>query len=258
MPLREGDSQGPSYAVASLSMYLTTLGRAPIKGCRRERVREVTVDAAGLAGDRSLAFVADGMALRTMANPELLALRVSVMGCEVRLTLPTGESATQSIGPGERALIDYWGRPLPMALQPGPVSDLASEHLGRRVLLGSIRPPRRAIYANPVSVGLTSRFAELGCEKDAERFRCNLVVDDSDDPVGEAAWVGRSIRIGDVVLSFAKRLERCVVIDRDPITGERDRRLFAELGASGDPWVALGADVTNPGVLRVGQPVEWL
>ena len=44
----------------------------------------------------------------------------------------------------------------------------------------------------------------------------------------------------------------------DPITGERDRRLFAELGASGDPWVALGADVTNPGVLRVGQPVEWL
>ena len=238
-------------------MHVVALGRAPIKGCRRESLLEVRVDADGVRGDRSLAFVAEGAVLRTVANPGLLGLHATLGHDEgqqvVHLTLPDGTSASQRIVPGERGIVDYWGRPLPVELLPGDVSDAAGAHLGRAVVLAAIERPSRAIYANPVSIGLVSRFAGLGC--DAERFRCNVLVDDTDDPRGEDAWVGRGVRLGGVVLVVRKRLERCPVIDHDPVTGERDRRLFAELSAGPDPLVGLGADVVRGGVLAVGDRV---
>ena len=61
------------------------------------------------------------------------------------------------------------------------------------------------------------------------RFRPNLVVAGA-RPWAEDDWLGRRLRIGDVVFRAAKSCSRCVVTTIDQETGERDRQPLRALG----------------------------
>ena len=71
-----------------------------------------------------------------------------------------------------------------------------------------------------VSVITTATINELaksaGVPADHRRFRMNLVVETDLPPFAEKAWVGRTLRIGDVRLAITEQDRRCLMITRDP------------------------------------------
>lgn len=94
---------------------------------------------------------------------------------------------------------------------------------------------------------------------DVRRFRPNLVIDsNSDAAYPEAAWVGRRIAIGEVVLEVAMECPRCVMtthatadLPRDPVIM---RKLVHEAGGN----LGVYASVRSAGSLRRGASVELL
>ncbi|KEA65727.1 Flavodoxin reductases (ferredoxin-NADPH reductases) family 1 [Marinobacterium lacunae] len=94
------------------------------------------------------------------------------------------------------------------------------------------------------------------------RFRPNVVIK------GVQAWAEdswRRIAIGEVELELVKPCERCVLITRDPLTGEKHPRseplrTLARIHRSDDGRVCFGHNlmVTKPGLLTVGEPVTIL
>ena len=58
---------------------------------------------------------------------------------------------------------------------------------------------------------------------DSRRFRPNLVIEPiGDEPFPEDGWVGSVLRIGDLRMRIDQRDKRCVMINIDPDTDERD------------------------------------
>jgi uncharacterized protein YcbX len=80
---------------------------------------------------------------------------------------------------------------------------------------------------------------------DVRRFRPNLVISSA---VGEEQWIGSELEIGGLRLRVDRPDPRCVIVNVDPDTGERDPRVLKAvapcIGAYGStvrPWrVAVG------------------
>lgn len=97
--------------------------------------------------------------------------------------------------------------------------------------------------------------ARWDLDADPRRLRVNLLVETT-EPFEEEAWVGRTVRSGDVELHVAQRVERCRTIDlaQDGLT--EGVRWLKPLGAERDLRLAVYADVARPGTLTVGTPIH--
>lgn len=150
-----------------------------------------------------------------------------------------------------------------------------------------LQTPVHLVYNDPDSYRLAGRAAErpvlfadgypllltnegsLQALRDAgpahtrmRRFRPNLVVS------GAEAWAEdhwHRIAIGDVELELVKPCERCVLITRDPISGERDAaseplRTLARIHRDDRGRVCFGHNlmVTRPGLIERGMPIKRL
>ena len=83
-------------------------------------------------------------------------------------------------------------------------------------------------------------------------------------PHEEDEWLGRRVRIGETVVEVTKQDARCRMTTRNPDTGVRDfdtlRAIKEYRGVRNGKSIDFGvyADVVQPGVIRVGDPVEPL
>ena len=98
-----------------------------------------------------------------------------------------------------------------------------------------------------------------GAAVDGARFRATFELEDEDlGPSEEDDWIGRRLRIGDAEVRVRGLVPRCAVIDLDPATGVRDRRLLEALArgrrGGGPATFGVEADVTRPGRVRTGDP----
>ena len=117
--------------------------------------------------------------------------------------------------------------------------------------------------AFPILLATRASLADLNARLDEpvpmERFRPNVVIEGA-HPYAEDTW--RVIRVGEVVLDVVKPCARCVVTTTDQRTGERGteplRTLATYRRRDGHVWFAQNAVHREPGVLRVGDPVEVL
>lgn len=122
-------------------------------------------------------------------------------------------------------------------------------------------PPGTFVDLSPIhlmsSVSLKSIAAQDDPD-DVRRFRPNIVVDvakpDSEYP--EAAWVGGDVRIGSAVMRVTIPTIRCVVPTRPQPGLDLDRGLTRRLAERTDRFLGVYADVTQPGILRVGDEVR--
>lgn len=245
-------------------MWVEAVGYAPVKGTRHLAHRSIDVGLAGVVGDRRwcLVDVDRRQVLRTVRHPRLLALRAEVSatdaGASLRLEAPGGEAADGvPETTGETVTCDYWGRAVPLALLDGPHAGLASAWLDRPVRLAEA-PPGGVVYGGAVSL-VTQASAEA-VALDPVRCRANVVVAGA-DAYAEDTWVGRAVRLGEVVVRPRTRTPRCAVLDRHPATGERDGGVLAALADrrpnSGDgPVLGVDGDVVRAGRIRVGDPVR--
>ena len=245
---------------------VSRLGLALVKGTRHLDRDDVVLDRHGPVGDRTWCLVdrAAARVLRTVENPHLLSLTVRDVGTAdgPRLAVTsadgrTTEAGVQDADDGIRAF-DYWGRGARIRLQDTTLHDLFSEELGRDVVLA--RAERGdVVYADPVSVVTTGALRRLEEALRADgyavpspldaRFRATVTLDLDDDPP-----TGTRLRLGDAVVEVTDPLERCAVVDLDPVTGERsDLRLMPHLrAADGRLLFGRGARVLRPGTVRLG------
>jgi uncharacterized protein YcbX len=96
---------------------------------------------------------------------------------------------------------------------------------------------------------------------DLRRFRPNVVIEtDSGEPFAEDRWVGRTLMFGDgnsaAALRVTMRDERCVMVNLDPDTAERDAAVMKTVVRLNENYAGIYGTVVRAGELRVGQVVS--
>jgi len=103
---------------------------------------------------------------------------------------------------------------------------------------------------------------ESGREVDLRRFRPNVVLEtNSAEPFEEDRWVGRTLMFGDgnsgAALRVTMRDERCVMVNLDPDTAERDSEVMKTVVRMNENYAGVYGTVVRAGELRVGQVVTF-
>jgi uncharacterized protein YcbX len=101
---------------------------------------------------------------------------------------------------------------------------------------------------------------ESGRDVDLRRFRPNIVIEtDSAKPFEEDTWLGRTLMFGEgnsgAALRATMRDERCVMVNLDPDTAERDSEVMKTVVRMNENYAGIYGTVVRVGELRVGQIV---
>ena len=221
------------------------LWRYPVKSMAGESLSEAEVSWFGLAGDRRWAFVRPGI---VDSGFPWLTIRERSDLCRYRPRF--GEPAQPDVS--ATLVTTPAGREL-------DVTDPAlAEELGDGVRL--IRQYRGIFDAMPLSLIGTPSLGAIGELADRElpvqRFRPNLLVEPADGaPFAEDGWVGRVLRIGGMRMRVDQRDPRCVVVNVDPETAERDPAVLRAIAQTRDSCLGVYGSVVEPGRVAVGDAV---
>ncbi len=216
------------------------LWRYPVKGMAGEALDAVDVSWHGLADDRRWAFVRPGLErsdfpwLTIRERSDLASFVPFLTGSVARVRTPAGD---------EHDVTD---------------PALAAE-LGAGVRL--IKQNRGVFDSAPLSLLSEATVAALGDRVgralDPLRFRPNLLVTGV-EAFGEEAWVGRELRLGELVMRVDRRDQRCVVATVDPETSERDPAVLRTIAQERGTCLGVYGSTVTPGRVRVGDPVTLL
>ncbi|MBP5972080.1 MOSC domain-containing protein [Brasilonema sp. CT11] len=90
-------------------------------------------------------------------------------------------------------------------------------------------PDREAVHISLVSQATLNHLSEIaGQQVDVRRFRPNIVLDNV-PAWGEFDWVGKQMQLGTARIVITARINRCLNIEVNPETGERDISLLSLL-----------------------------
>ncbi len=256
-------------------MQISQIVRYPLKSCKGESLDQVDLGRLGIEGDRRLILCEpNGRFITARSEPKLLQL-------EVRPELNGWRVIHPSLGstfiPTESSLddeVEVWGRKINAPRLDGS-EPWFSQLLGRNVELlwnneasdlAEKRYPWGPIFSDgyPLLICNTASLAAInqatGGMYEMDRFRPNLVID-TDLPWAEDEW--EWLDIGEVSIRRCKPCERCVLITRDPHTGEKDRnqeplRTLAKIHRGPNREVLFGQNfsVERPGRITVGDQVQ--
>jgi uncharacterized protein len=236
-------------------MRVLELWRYPVKSLQGEQVSSAEIARDGLEGDRRYAIydVETGFGLTARRVPELLfaSARLRDDG-SVEIVLPGGSPARD-----DDALSRWLERPVALrsvdADEPrryeSPVLDFETN---RERDWGPFEGAPGAFHDSAgARVSLVST-ATIG-EWDRRRFRSNVLLEGE----GEDALVGSRVTLGEAVLEVGMRIERCVMTVRPQPGGiERDLDVLRTIARERDTYLAVGALVTKPGRVAVGDALD--
>jgi uncharacterized protein YcbX len=253
-----------------MSVTVTALNTAAIKGTRLVSAARVTLNERGAEGDRRF-FLADGR--QRMRNAKqigsLQQLVAGLDGDRLSVTFPDGGVICDQIQLGQELECQFYSHRVMGQLVLGPWADAISEFCGtplRLLAAGSAvdRGARGAVSL--VSRASLQRLAhQAGAEAvDARRFRMLIEVDGV-AAHAEDGWLGQRLQVGSAVLRFDGHVGRCLVTSRDPQTGEVTLPTLDLLRAyrsgleSTEPLpFGVYGRVLKPGVVSVGDSVTPL
>jgi uncharacterized protein len=221
------------------------LWRYPVKSMAGEALEAAEVAWHGVAGDRRWGFIRDRMVrsgfpwLTIRERPEMSHYRPRLADPD----RPDG-SAVRVATPASGEI------------------DVADPALG--ALLGDgvrvIKQDRGIFDTHPLSLITTQTVASLaeavGSPLSVLRFRPNLLVEAAtDEPFPEDAWVGAVLRLGGVRMRVDKRDQRCVMVNVDPVTTERNPTVLRTIARQRDACLGVYGAVVEPGRVSVGDEV---
>ena len=212
-------------------VHVSELWRYPVKSMRGERLERADIHVDGVVGDR-LVHVREssGRVATSRFRPGLLGL-AGTLGAD-------GEPLIEGVP---------WSAPESLArvrevTEPGAqLVRFAGEDHGQR------------FDVLPLTVLTESMARAVGY--DHRRFRPNVLIAGAPDDA-ELEWAGYGLRIGEALIGVRNRRSRCVMTTFDPDTLEQDPMVLLRVVRSFNGRVALDCWVAEPGVARVGDPVE--
>ena len=250
-----------------MSVTVTALHTAAMKGTRVRSVEQVVLDERGAADDRRY-FVIDER--DRMRNGKQIGSLQAVVALpedgRLRLEFPDGSAVEDRVELGDELTAQFFSHHLVGRLVLGPWSEALSDFCGQplRLLHAGSAVDRGA--KGPVSLisrGSLQRLAEeAGADGvDGRRFRMLIEVDGV-EPHAEDGWLGQRLQVGGAVLRFDGHVGRCLVTSRDPETGEvtlptLDLLRSYRTGLESTEPLPFGiyGRVLRPGTVRVGDMV---
>lgn len=226
--------------------------RYPVKSMAGERLESAKIGWHGIEGDRRFAF-------RRLADrgsfPWLTASRLP----ELLLYQPVGRQGTA-------------GEPVPTHVRApdgrkhGVRDDALRQEIAARHRSDvELMHLRHGIFDDG-AVSVIARGTiqgigrEAGHDADVRRFRPNIVIDTAGEPFEEDRWVGKVLEFGTEVtgpaIGVTMRDKRCVMIDLDPDTAERNAELMKAAVRLNDNFAGIYGTVVRTGEIRVGQVVR--
>ncbi len=219
--------------------------RYPVKSMAAEALDAAEVSWNGLAGDRRWAFVRKGM--ERSGFPWLTIRELPAMG------LYRPRFAQPERPDGSATLVRT-----PSGAELDVVDPALAAELGHGARV--IKQDRGIFDTLPLSLITPQTIADLGAlvgsPLDVRRFRPNLVIDAPDGgPFPEDAWVGSVVRIGGARVRVDKRDQRCVMVNVDPGTTERDPAVLRAIARERQACLGVYGSTVQPGTVRIGDRV---
>lgn len=212
-------------------MHVSELWRYPVKSMRGERVEVAYIGRDGIVGDRIVHVrESSGRVATSRFRPGLLGL-AGTLGSD-------GEPLVDGV-PWSSA--DALARVRAVTEPRAELTRFEGEDMGQR------------FDVLPLTVLTESMARAVGYDR--RRFRPNVLVAGAPDDA-ELEWAGYGLRIGDALIGVRNRRSRCVMTTFDPDTLEQDPMVLLRVVRSFGGRVALDCWVAEPGLARVGDPVE--
>lgn len=233
-------------------MHVTEIWRYPVKSMGGERLISAEVGTLGIDGDRGWGVVdlETGHVLTARRAPDLLMASARVVDGDVEITLSDG--AVVDASTVDEALSALLGRSVELraAGDEGGTYENPMDAVNEADWVSWTGPGGAWHDSGRSRVSLVSTDS-LG-SWDIRRFRTNIVVDGS----GEDGFVGEAVRVGsDVMLDVTKRIDRCVMVTRPQPGLERDLDLLKQINRERESCLSIGALVTTPGTIDIGDAV---
>jgi uncharacterized protein len=217
---------------------VASLFRYPVKSMAAEPLDAVEVSWQGLEGDRRWAFVRAGQARNgfpwfTLRQHAGLYGYRPVFGKPVIVHTPAGDK--------------YEVDDPALAAELGPV-------FAQKIDRGTFDSAPLSLLSVQTADAVG---AHVGLSVEPLRFRPNIVVETlSGTPFVEDSWVGGTVCLGPVRMHVQRRDRRCMVINIDPETGERDPAVLRGVAQLNEVTCGVYGSVLEPGTISVGDPVE--
>ena len=232
---------------------VVALLRYPVKSMQAEALEAVDVGWHGLAGDRRWAFFREGMV--RSGFPWLTIRERPDMGCyqpwfvepdrpdmsPTMVRTPSGHD----LDVVDARLAAELGQGMPHAVRV-------------------VKQDRGIFDTMPLSLITTQTVANLGAlinaGLDVRRFRPNMVIQATGDtPFAEDAWVGLTLRVGDMQngtrMRVDQRDQRCVIVNVDPVTTERDAVVLRAIVREREACLGVYGSTVQPGRVALGDPI---
>jgi uncharacterized protein len=225
---------------------ITHIDRYPVKSMRGESLTSAAVGFQGMPGDRTYAFVQEGLAspfpwLTGRECPDLLRYQPLWNEAEGKLQLhvltPTGD-------------------PLPVASEA--LRQDIERRAGRAIRLHADHRGNHDIaYMSIVATSTVRALSQAaGVEPDHRRLRMNVVLDIDIPPFAEQEWVGRTLTLGDVRIAIHEQDRRCQMITLDPENGASNPAVLKKAGELNGAFVGVYGSVLTPGTLTLNAPAR--
>jgi uncharacterized protein YcbX len=256
-----------------VSARVSWISFTPVKATMLHLVEEADLREAGVRGDRRFYFVTErGRLFSNKDHGPLQLVRADYDPDADALSFrfADGEVVDGELARGDSIETTFHKQPRPARLIVGPWAEAVSELVGQPVRLVEPELPApdrgRSGAASLLATSSLGRLArQLGVESvDKRRFRMNFGIEGV-EAHEEDGWRGRRVRIGDAVVIPQGNVGRCAITTQNPDTGQVDLDTLKGLAGyrSGvettEPLpFGIHAAVAEPGLVRVGSPVELL
>ena len=252
---------------------VSRLSYTPVKGLALVHPDELYVDVHGVDDNRRFYLICEDGRRHEITKDGRTALVVPAYdaGTErLSLQFPDGSVAEDSVALDGEVVTDFYGRPVSGRVVKGPWAEALSEFIGKSLRLVKADRPAGGVdrERGPVSLVSEASVSELARragvhEVDGRRFRMLMTLSGC-APHEEDEWVGREVRIGELVINVLEQVARCAATTYSPATGERDldtlRIIKSYRGARDGKNLDFGiyGEVVQPGRVAIGDPVEPL